>query len=285
MQISRHEFYSPQEIFLEVEQKLKQVEASGKSVDYLSFVPDGEPTLDINLGTEIALLKQLKKKIAVITNASLLWMDDVRTDLLAADWVSVKIDAAVEKTWCAVDRPHGALHLQPIFDGIGEFAKLFAGTLVTETMLVDGVNDSPEDIEQLAGLLASIHPAKSYLLVPTRPPAESNVRRSPSQRLLEAARLIRRVGRMPVEWITGDEREDGFFFTENIVDDLLSITAVHPLRAEIVDEMLKKQEVDKEIVDALVTRGLLLVFWHEGKKFYRKNIQGDHEKFLNTLNT
>ena len=90
---------------------------------------------------------------------------------------------------------------------------------------------------------------------------------------------------MPVEWITGDEREDGFYFTENIVDDLLSITAVHPLRAEIVDEMLKKQEVDKEIVEALVTRGLLLVFWHEGKKFYRKNIQGDREKFLNTLNT
>lgn len=278
MQISRRGFYSPQEIFIEVEQKLKQVEASGKSVDYLSFVPDGEPTLDINLGTEISLLKQLGIKVAVITNASLLWMEDVRADLLAADWVSVKIDAVVEKTWRAVDRPHGVLNLQAILEGISEFAKLYKGTLVTETMLVDGVNDSLEDIEQLAGQLASINPAKSYLLVPTRPPAEQNVRRSPSQKLLEAARLIRRVGGMPVEWITGDEREDGFFFTENIVDDLLSITAVHPLRAEIVYEMLKKQQADREIVDTLVTQGLLLEFSHEGKKFYRKNIQGGREK-------
>ncbi len=278
MQIARREFYSPEEIFLEVEQKLKQVKASGKVVDYLSFVPDGEPTLDINLGTEIVLLKRLNIKIAVITNASLLWMEDVREDLLQADWVSVKLDAADEKTWRLIDRPHGALNLQQILNGIGEFAKMFKGTLVTETMLVDGVNDSFPNLENIARKLADIKPEKAFLLVPTRSPAEPNVMRASNKKLLEAARLIRRLAGIPVEWITGDEREDGFFFTGNIAEDLLSITAVHPLKADIVDEILKKQEADRGTIETLVECGELLEFWHEGKKFYRKNIQGDYGK-------
>ena len=283
MQIARRGFYSPEEIFLEVEQKLKQVNASGKVVDYLSFVPDGEPTLDINLGTEIALLKRLNIKIAVITNASLLWMEDVREDLLRADWVSVKFDAADEETWRLIDRPYGALKLQKILNGIEEFAKMFKGTLVTETMLVNGLNDSLSNLENIAGKLADIKPEKAFLLVPTRPPAEPNVIRASNEKLLEAARLIRRLAGIPVEWITGDEQEDGFFFTGNIADDLLSITAVHPLKADIVDEILNKQETDRgiadrSIIEKLVECGELLEFWHEGKKFYRKNIQGNHEK-------
>ncbi|OCN02024.1 hypothetical protein [Caproicibacter fermentans] len=66
---------------------MKQLNSQNRHADYFSFVPDGEPTLDINLGTEINLLKQIHVKIAVITNASLLWMDDGKNDLMKADWV------------------------------------------------------------------------------------------------------------------------------------------------------------------------------------------------------
>jgi wyosine [tRNA(Phe)-imidazoG37] synthetase (radical SAM superfamily) len=112
MQIERQAFYPPQAIFSEVEQKLQQLMKNGQGVDYLTFVPDGEPTLDLNLGTEIAMLKLLRQKIAVITNASLLWREDVRKDLAEADWVSVKIDAVDSNIWRAVDRPLGHLIFQ-----------------------------------------------------------------------------------------------------------------------------------------------------------------------------
>ncbi|MGQ9478737.1 MAG: radical SAM protein, partial [Thermoproteota archaeon] len=46
--------------------------------DYLTFVPDGEPTLDIDMGIEMLLLKQTCFPIAVVTNASLLWRGDVK---------------------------------------------------------------------------------------------------------------------------------------------------------------------------------------------------------------
>lgn len=272
MRITRREFYSPEEIFIEAEQKVAQIRSAQSSVDYLSFVPDGEPTLDINLGAEIKLLKKLGVKIAVITNSSLLWRDDVKSDLLGADWVSVKIDTVEEAVWHKLDRPHGKLNLQKILEGLKEFAAIYKGTLATETMLVDGMNDSTEGLEKLAGHLSIIQPQNSYLLVPTRPPAENDIMRAGNTKLLEAARLIRRLSGTPVEWITGDEREDGFFFTGNIVEDLLSITAVHPLREDIVEEMLKKQETDKAAVKKMVRQGVLLEFWHEGRKFYRKNL-------------
>ncbi|MHB1421357.1 MAG: radical SAM protein, partial [Bacillota bacterium] len=141
MQISRREFYKPEDICREAEIKLKQLETENKQADYFSFVPDGEPTLDLNLGKTIELLKPYNTKIAVITNASLLWMDEVKEDLMGADWISVSIDAADEDAWRKIDRPHGMLKHQDILNGIVEFSKVFRGTLVTETMFVEGVND------------------------------------------------------------------------------------------------------------------------------------------------
>lgn len=89
--IERRKFFDRQLIFEEVRRRLEET----GEVDYITFVPDGEPTLDVNLGSEIELLKGLGR-VAVITNSSLLFREDVRADLLKADLVSLKIDAAEE---------------------------------------------------------------------------------------------------------------------------------------------------------------------------------------------
>ncbi len=273
MQVNRRIFYKPEEIFHEAELKIKQLNSKNEYADYFSFVPDGEPTLDINLGTDIDLLKCFEIKIAVITNASLIWMDDVKKDLMKADWVSVSIDAADEDTWRKIDRPHGSLRHQDILNGIVEFSKAYKGTLVTETMLVDGINDHDACIKKVAEQLAAILPKKAYLLVPTRPPAENSIKRSSKDSLINAAEIVRSISRVHVECITGDENEEGFFFSEDIVNDLLSITSVHPIRKEIVDEMLKKRNVDKAVIDDLVKLDMIVEFLFEGKRFYRKNIK------------
>lgn len=142
MQIKRSEFYNPEDIFREAACKLAQLDSENRRADFFSFVPDGEPTLDLNLGKTIDLLRPLGIKIAVITNASTLWMDEVKEDLMKADWVSVSIDAADEPTWRKIDRPHGALDHREVLKGIMDFSKAFRGTLVTETMFVSGINDN-----------------------------------------------------------------------------------------------------------------------------------------------
>jgi wyosine [tRNA(Phe)-imidazoG37] synthetase (radical SAM superfamily) len=71
-QIEREAFYEPLELARGVRERVRQLAERGEHIDYLAFVPDGEPTLDVNLGKEIGLIRSLDIRIAVINNGSLL---------------------------------------------------------------------------------------------------------------------------------------------------------------------------------------------------------------------
>ena len=175
MQIERRAFFNPDEIFTSVKQRVQQVIANNESIDYLAFVPDGEPTLDINLGETIERLKELKIPVAVISNASLIAGQDVRGDLLKADWVSLKVDAGTEELWKIIDRPHGKLRFEEIKMGLFAFRNEYKGILATETMLIRGLNDKPKAIDEISEILRQLNPDSAYIAVPTRPPAEKGI--------------------------------------------------------------------------------------------------------------
>jgi wyosine [tRNA(Phe)-imidazoG37] synthetase (radical SAM superfamily) len=90
MQIEQQKFFITEKIVTAVKNKIKKVKEKGESIDYIAYVPNGEPTLDSNLGKEILCLRELGIKIAVITNASLLSKEIVRDHLNNVDWVSSK---------------------------------------------------------------------------------------------------------------------------------------------------------------------------------------------------
>ena len=150
--IKRETFFQPDIIYKKVYQHLQQLSNDNRP-DYLTFVSNGEPTLDINLGSSIKLLKSLGIPIAVITNASLLFKKPIRDDLYLADWVSLKMDAGDNDTWRAVNRPAPDLNFENILNNINLFAGEYIGILSTETMLVDGLNDSVENVTNLAELI------------------------------------------------------------------------------------------------------------------------------------
>jgi len=158
LQIERKPFYNPETILKAVKEKIQKAKENKERIDYLTFVPDGEPTLDIHIGREIDLLRELGYKIAVITNGSLIGDSDVQKSLAKADWVSLKVDAVDEETWHKVDRGHRKLKFQEILDGMRKFSKLFQGDLTTETMLIQGINDQPEKIEKDADFIAQLSP-------------------------------------------------------------------------------------------------------------------------------
>ena len=172
MSVRRRSFYEPLEILRAVQVKVERAKAAGEAIDYLTVVPDGEPTLDSRLGETIDLLKPLGIPVAVITNSSLIGDEAVRADLRKADWVSLKFDAVSEDVWHKIDRPARLLSLPDVLDGALAFASSFGGKLVTETMLVQGVNDSAPTLAATAGFIAQLQPSTAYLAIPTRPPAE-----------------------------------------------------------------------------------------------------------------
>jgi wyosine [tRNA(Phe)-imidazoG37] synthetase (radical SAM superfamily) len=270
MLAERRSFYPPDDILREVQAHVQAARRLGEPIDYLTFVPEGEPTLDANLARSIDLLRPLGIPIAVITNASLLWDPEVRRALDKADWVSLKVDAVSEQTWRQIDRPHGALRLSAMLDGMLEFGAAYRGELATETMLVADLNDAPDQLCEVASFLQRLCPATAYLAIPTRPPAESYAR-PPSEARINHAYQILSDRLDHVEYLIGYEG-NAFAFTGQASEDLLSITAVHPMRADAVAEFLAKAGEGWGIVHRLLAEGKLVELAHDGHIFYMRKL-------------
>nr|HPI97671.1 radical SAM protein [Synergistales bacterium] len=258
-----------------VEQAVKRVKEQEEKVDYLTFVPDGEPTLDINLGLMADLLKPLGIPLAVISNGSLAWRDDVRDDLMKFDWVSLKADSIYKEAWKDTDRPHGKLDLKRILEGYLEFSEKFENLLCTETMLVRKCNDSEESLRETAAFLGDLKPHMAYISIPTRPPAEKGVEPADEKTLNRAFNLFsEKVDK--VELLIGFEG-DAFSSSGDAAKDILSITAVHPMRKDQVEKVLKDCGDDWSTVKKLVSEGKILEIPYREKYFYLRSIGTDRK--------
>jgi len=261
----RVSFYEPVTLVDEVEKHLEKLKPEFKP-DYLTFVANGEPTLDINIGKEIRMLKKFNTPIAVITNSSLMHHASVREELMEADWVSVKVDATENSIWEKVNQPDVSLVLNKIMSGLEKFAESYRGMLHTETMLVNGCNDSRIAIAQTASFIASLHPLKAYISVPIRPTAVQGVKTPDEEKLVDAWQIFRKMG-ITAELLTGFEGTNAGS-TGNAFEDILNITAVHPLREDTMKELLKQDKTDENVIHSLIAQGLIKGIVHDGKTFY-----------------
>ena len=274
MLVKRKPFYKPEDILREVEKKVKEVFSRGEKIDYLTFVPDGEPTLDVSIDKEISLIKRIGIPIAVITNASLLWDSKVRENLLKANLVSLKVDAVSPNLWRRINRPHGSLKLNVILEGIRKFAEIFDGTIISETMLINNIKYDNE-LEKIADFLGKLRKLnKAYIAVPTRPPAEKWVKPAREEIVNKAFQIFSdRLGEDRVEYLIGYEGSS-FTFTGNVKEDLLSIMAVHPMREDAVVEFLRKADADWQIIEDLMEKDELVELEYKRIKYYMRKLPG-----------
>lgn len=266
--ITPRQFLSVEEIVGSVEQKIHDAQHQGQRIDYLTFVPDGEPTLDINLGKEIEALKSFGYPIAVITNATLIDQPDVRQALNKADWVSLKIDSVVEEIWHKVNRPNRKLKLDHILQGMLAFARDFSGELVTETLLVAGLNDDLDSTAKLAEFLSELKPRKAYLSIPIRPPAENKVFPPDQNRLNQIRDVLSKS--VPNVICLFEAEENQFVATGEIASDILSITSVHPIREAALRKMVIEHGEQWSLVEKLVEKEKLERLVHQDEVFYRR---------------
>jgi wyosine [tRNA(Phe)-imidazoG37] synthetase (radical SAM superfamily) len=269
IETERQAFYDPQVIYGEVARRVETFGAEESGIDYITFVPDGEPTLDINLGEEIGLIRPLGISVAVISNATLLHLPDVRSDLGRADWVSLKIDAASRDVWLRINRPHRGISMEAMREGMLEFSRTFEGDLMTETMLLEGYNDSEDEIEAIASLVHELKPKKAYIGVPTRPPALTSVKPAPPEAMTLAYRVFNATG-IRTELMLG-YTGDPFASTGNAREDILSISAVHPMPEEAVRDLLGRSGRGWQVVEDLLREKLLLEVEYLGEKHYLRN--------------
>jgi wyosine [tRNA(Phe)-imidazoG37] synthetase (radical SAM superfamily) len=262
---TRRAFISVDAIVEATRARIERCRQTGDRIDYLTIVPSGEPTLDANLGAEVRAVRELGTPVAVITNASLLTRADVRADLMAADVVSVKVDSIRSPVWKRINRPTSRLHLGAIREGILEFARGYKGRLLTETMIVAGINDDVDSMMGLARYLGRVDPDVAYLNAPTRAPATRV--EQPADRVM--ARLFAS--------LSGHVRSAGLLLPDyplmlsgsgDPYRDLTATVAVHPLCEESVAKFLEEWKSDWTIVEDLVGRGELRRQTYGAKVFF-----------------
>ena len=185
------------------------------------------------------------------------------------DYVSLKLDTVSENLWRAINRPHDSLRLEEILEGMLAFRGIYKGRLVTETMLVDGV-DYEGELERIRDFLKQLKPDIAYVAIPTRPPAEKWVKPAPEAIVNKAYQLFRKSVEN-VELLIGFEGAS-FATTGNPVEDLLSITSVHPMREDAVRQLLERTGAQWSLIEELLAQEKLVKLEYQGKTYYMRKI-------------
>jgi wyosine [tRNA(Phe)-imidazoG37] synthetase (radical SAM superfamily) len=182
------------------------------------------------------------------------------------------VDAVSEDLWRKINRPHKDLRLNIVLEGIREFTEAFRGTVVSETMLIGNI-DYRDEFERIAEFLTELNKLnKAYIAIPTRPPTENWVKRAKEDVINAAFQAFsKKLGASRVEYLMGYEG-NVFASTGNVEEDLLSITAVHPMREEAVKKLLEKADADWQVVETLVGENKLVELKYEGNTYYMRKL-------------
>jgi len=258
LQVTRESFYPKEDILAEVVNKRPKIKP-----DFITFVGDGEPTLNKDLGW---LIKKTKEKlnipIAVITNGSLLFLKEVRQDLMEADVVIPTLDAGNQKVFKMINRPHRSIDFDTMLRGLVDFRDEYSGQIWIEVMLVKGLNDTEKELRSIKNAVDKVNPDRVYVLTPIRPPAETWVQPSEPEDILNAQEIIGQA-------IAVAELESGRFGLDEFSDArqaILEIGSRHPLRRRQAED-IEKQFFKTGVVKQMLESGELINFEYKGEEY------------------
>jgi wyosine [tRNA(Phe)-imidazoG37] synthetase (radical SAM superfamily) len=214
-------------------------------IDWITFVGSGEPLLHAGMGWMIERVKRLTSlPVAVITNGALLSNPKVRDEICPANAVLPSLDAGTQELYKRINRPHPGVSLDDHIAGLSAFRSEFSGNLWVETMLVRGLNDGDEAMEDIASALQRIDPDEVHINVPARVPAEEWVKEPEEAAITRAMAMLGGIARVILP-AHGCFDLSGF---DNIVEAVASVVSRHPMREEELKRALEsRQDVDVDM--------------------------------------
>lgn len=145
--------------------------------DYITLSGSGEPTLHAAFGEVLAFIRGAFALPGVLlSNGTLFDREEVREAARAASVVKLSLSAWDAASFERVNRPHPAVDFERMVEGMRAFRETYTGEIWMETVLLPGFNDQPEQVDRMAGLIATIRPDRIHLNTAVRPPAEPSVR-------------------------------------------------------------------------------------------------------------
>jgi len=267
----RKEYYPAEEILAETQEALRAHQPG--EISWVTFVGSGEPLLHTSIGWLIRQVKNITDlPVAVITNGSLLYLPDVRQELIAADAVLPTLDAGTADLYRKINRPYPKLTFERLVEGLIAFREEYRGKLWVEVMLVQGLNDTPQSLRDIASVLQRTKPDAVHINLPTRPPAETWVQPPTDESLMQAIAILGDTAEI-VHPAEGSFDLSGY---DNIVDAVIGIITRHPMRQEELERTLNHwspETVKQALVDLRESRRAQVVVRH-GVRFW--SIAGSH---------
>jgi wyosine [tRNA(Phe)-imidazoG37] synthetase (radical SAM superfamily) len=159
--------------------------------DYITISGSGEPTLYSRIGELIDRIRLITDiPVAVLTNGSLLWRQDVRNELQNAHVVLPSLDVGDNTLFQAVNRPHPAVAFERLLDGLALFRQEYQGEYWLEVLLLAGYTAIEAEVKKIAKRVRKIGPDRVHLNTCVRPPAEEFAYAVEWRRLVELADLF-----------------------------------------------------------------------------------------------
>lgn len=233
--------------------------------DCITLSGSGEPTLYIHCGRLIAEIKKLTSvPVVVITNGSLLWMPEVRRELLDADIVMPSLDAGDAETFQKINRPAAEITFDRMLSGLIDFRREYKGKYWLEVFLIAGINDSEKQIENITECVRRINPDKVQLNTVSRPPAEKVVAMS-RQKMEEIAKKIGTNAEVIADF-KGDVGEKFSADSEDVVEMLRR----RPCSADDIAAGLKVSKLEVlKVVEKLMKTNKIQSVRQNDKTYYK----------------
>ena len=273
----RADYLPAADILAEVRQVLA-VHQPG-DIDWVTFVGSGEPTLHAGIGWLIGQVKAVTDiPVAVITNGSLLYDPQVRTDLAQADAVLPTLDAGTAGLYRQINRPHPEATFARLVTGMIDFRREYCGRLWVEVMLVHGLNDTEQALQDIASILHGVEPDEIHISLPTRPPAETWVQPVDEEGIMRALAIL---GDVTHVLHPAAGRFD-LSSSENLADAVIGIITRHPMRQEELERTLEQAapgQVDSLLAEleqsgrAQVVERYGIRFWSAASSHYPSKAQ------------
>ncbi|MDF0589739.1 radical SAM protein [Candidatus Methanocrinis natronophilus] len=243
--LDREEHVSTAEVLAEIRTRAEAVDQGREAkFDYLTLAGSGEPLLHRGLEDFIRGAKEaVDKPVALLTNGTLFFREEVRREVLEADLIIPSLDAATAVTFQRVNRPHSDLSIEEVIEGLVRLREEYSGEIWLEVMLVSGFNDSEAPL--IAEAAEKIDPDRIQLNTVVRPPAEPVQPLSPVEmveilEVFSGAEVI-------AEWTREGSKGTGALIIDLLarrpctLEELAALTALH--RNEILKnlELLEAQ--------------------------------------------
>lgn len=236
--------------------------------DYITLSGSGEPTLFSRIGELIDGIKTMTDiPVAVLTNGSLLWKEEIRSQLMNADLVIPSLDAGDDYTYQLVNRPHERLDFANMLNGLINLRHDFQGQYWLEVFLLEGHTVNRPDVIKLVNCANLIKPDRIQLNTVSRPPAESFAVGLSHERMCALAAMFDPPGEVIADFA------DAHVQTEFSADfaDVLDMLRRRPCSIDDIAKGLgmHRAEVIK-YVEILVNEKLIVKVEASGKVFYKE---------------